>query len=142
MSKSLFSLLIFLCAWTSVQAQQVQTDADGFETFSIAEGDTVYLMKKYHLVLLKEGDNREQAEEEVSKIQMGHIEHMQKMADKGILAMAGPMGDESELRGIFIMNVPTIEEVREWVNQDPAIVSGRLISEIHPWWAAKGTKLP
>lgn len=73
---------------------------------------------------------------------MGHIEHMQKMADKGILAMAGPMGDESELRGIFIMNVPTIEEVREWVNQDPAIVSGRLIAEIHPWWAAKGTKLP
>ena len=57
------------------------------------------------------------------------------------LIVAGPMGDDGELRGIFIFRVPTAEDVQALIAADPAIRSGRLVAEIHPWWVEK-TVLP
>ena len=63
------------------------------------------------------------------------------MAEEGKLQIAGPFGDEGEWRGIFIFDVQTEAEVKELLKNDPAIQSGRLIYEIHPWWSDKGSCL-
>ena len=52
------------------------------------------------------------------------------------------MGDDGDLRGIFIMNCSSLEEAEMLVGTDPAIKKKRLLAEVHPWWAAKGSKLP
>ena len=52
--------------------------------------------------------------------------------------MAGPMGDKTSLRGIFIMNGKDSTEIASLIKTDSAIVTGRLRFEIHPWWTAKG----
>jgi uncharacterized protein YciI len=62
---------------------------------------------------------------------------MQKLADMGKLIVAGPFGDNGDWRGIFIMDCKIKEEVEQYVKTDPAIISGRLKYEIHPWWTAK-----
>ena len=54
------------------------------------------------------------------------------------LVIAGPMGDDGDLRGIFIFRVPTLEEAQALVASDPAVKAGRLAGEIHPWWIEKG----
>ncbi|GGH69018.1 YciI family protein [Phaeocystidibacter marisrubri] len=135
---SLFFWLISTVGW----AQELEVDDEGFKSFTITEGDTTYVMREYVFVMLKAGPNRDQSPEEAAEIQKGHMEHMAKMTEAGYLAVAGPFGDDSEWRGIYIFNVNNIDTVRDLVNEDPAIQSGRLVAEIHPWWSARGTTLP
>lgn len=132
-------LLFVLClaGCLTAAAQEAKTDEKGRPYFEI-DGD---VMTRYYLVLLKSGPNRNQSKEEADSIQAGHLAHIGKMAEAGVLQVAGPMGDNTALRGIFIFAVAEEEEVTEWVNRDPAVKSGRLVAEIHPWWAARGTCL-
>lgn len=133
--------IVFLAPFNLISAQDLQIDSLGFQTFTIEEGDTSYVMKKYFIVYLKTGPNREHSQEEAAKIQEGHMNHMNQMAEDGHLCIAGPMGDDGETRGIMILSVPTLEKVQALVDQDPAVQAGRLIMEIHPWWGAVGSKL-
>ena len=64
--------------------------------------------------------------------------NINNMAESGKLQIAGPFGDDGNWRGIFIFDVATEEEVKELLKDDPAIQSGRLAYEIHPWWTMPG----
>lgn len=134
-------LVILIFSTDSLLAQELKVDSLGFETFEMTEADTSYLMKKYFLVLLKAGENRDHSPEEAAEIQKGHMENMNKIAESGQLNIAGPMGEDGPLRGIMILAVPTKEAAEILLKDDPAVIAGRLKYEIHPWWAAKGSKL-
>lgn len=138
---ALFILLTLTAFISQASAQNLEVDSLGFETFQMPEGDTIYTMKKYFIAFLKEGPTRDQTEEEAQKIQMGHLDHINKMANDNKICMAGPFGDDGDIRGILIFNVPTMEEVQALVALDPAVISGRLELEVHSWWAAKGSQL-
>ena len=141
--KAIFLALFFL-PLTIAFAQgepEMQTDEDGCLIFEMPEGDTVYVMKQYFMVFYKSGPKRDQGPEEAAQIQEGHMAHLDKLGADGYLSIAGPFGDESELRGILIFNVPTEEKVIELMDGDPAVQVGRLVYEIHPWWGAKGSSL-
>lgn len=101
-----------------------------------------YEMKTYFFVMLKKGPNRDQDTTTVKELQKGHMANIQKMADMGKLAIAGPFLDDGDWRGIFILDVSTKEEVEKLLANDPAIAAGRLAYEIHPWFGARGSKLP
>lgn len=48
------------------------------------------------------------------------------------------------LSGLFICafyNTPTLEMADSLANLDPMVKAGRLVIEVHPWWAAKGYPL-
>lgn len=113
------------------------------EEFEMTEGDTTYIMKKYYLVLLKANPDKEVLDSlEVAEIQAAHLENINRLADIGKIVMAGPMGDDGNLRGIFVMNCINLEEAETLCKTDPAIMKKRLLFEVHPWWAAKGSVLP
>ena len=142
--KFLFTaLLIPLCYIVFAQNQQemAKDPVDGCPIFEMPDGDTVYVMKQYFMVFYKSGPNRSQSEEEKAEIQKGHLAHIGQLAENGYLSIAGPFGDDTELRGILIFQVPTQEKVEELMQEDPAVKLGRLVYEIHPWWGAKGSKL-
>ena len=96
-------------------------------------------MKQYFFVMLMKGPNRSQDSTTAAKIQEGHMANINKLADAGKLVVAGPFGDDGNWRGIFIFDTPTLEETEKLIKTDPAIVSGRLTYEIHPWWTMQGT---
>lgn len=96
-------------------------------------------LKPYYLVLLKKGPHRDQDSATASQIQKGHLENINRMASAGKLNVAGPFLDEGDLRGIFIFDCSDENEVKQLCDNDPAILSGRLIYEIHPWMTQKGT---
>ncbi len=101
--------------------------------------DTTPKLVKYYFVLLKHGPNRTETDSvKLMKIQEGHMAHINNMAEKGILMVAGPFGDEKG-GGIFILKTETYEEAENLCNQDPAIISGRLVAEIRPWYTIKDT---
>jgi uncharacterized protein len=98
-------------------------------------------MKNYYLVFLKKGPNRSQDSATAAAIQAGHMANIQRLAREKKLKVAGPMLDEGDVRGIFILDVPTLEEARRLTEADPAVKAGRLIMEIHPWMTQKGACL-
>jgi len=95
-------------------------------------------MKRYWLVLLKKGPNRNQDSISAEKIQAAHMANINRLAKEGKLIMAGPIGIEDDLRGIFIMNCADSAEVENFVKTDSAVITGRLIMKYYPWWAGKG----
>jgi uncharacterized protein len=96
-------------------------------------------LKQYYFVMLVKGPHRDDIDSlSLAKIQEGHMANINKMADSGKLQIAGPFGDDGNWRGIFIFDVATEEEVIELLKDDPAIQTGRLAYEIHPWWTMPG----
>lgn len=101
-----------------------------------------YDMRFYVLGLLKRGP-KWTAEDtpETRKIQEGHMANIQKMAAAGKLIVAGPMAGDGELRGIFIFDAKSIEEVKAMAEDDPAVQSGRLTLELIKWYAGAGLRV-
>lgn len=111
-----------------------------FDYYDEKEQDTI-LMQQYFIAFLKRGPNREQSEEEANKIQEAHLAHLGKMYELGYADISGPFDDDGDIRGITIYNVPTLQMADSLANADPAVKAGRLVIEVHPWWAAKGFPL-
>lgn len=115
----------------------------GFEVFDYvdeATKDTV-LMQQYFIAFLKRGENRNQNKSASDSLQVLHLAHLGKMYELGYADISGPFGDDGEIRGITIYNVPNQEMADSLANADPMVKAGRLEIEIHPWWAAKGFPL-
>jgi uncharacterized protein YciI len=100
-------------------------------------------MKKYFVAFLRRGPawTAERTPESIRHGE-GHMAHIDKMARAGKLLIAGPFEvDRSELTalaGIYIFDVPTLEEARDLVGQDPAVQAGRFVPEVLPWWGPAG----
>ena len=107
----------------------------------INDGDTSYYMKRYIMCFLKMGHNRYQSKSKTDKIQEGHLNHIDSLADLGLIVLAGPFADDGYLRGILVFDVDNEEEAKTLEKNDPAVKSGRLEMEFHPWWTAKGSVL-
>jgi len=98
-------------------------------------------MKTYTFVMLKKGPNRTQDSLTVVDIQKRHIEHLENLASSFELNVAGPFLDDGNWRGLLIFNSDDLEKVKTLVEADPAVSSGRLSYEIHPWMSQKGASL-
>jgi len=95
-----------------------------------------YGMKHYVMAFLKAGPKRDQDSITAAQIQKAHMANINRLAEEGKLIVAGPFEDNGELRGIFIFNVTSMEEAKTWTESDPAVQSGRLIMELHPWYGS------
>ena len=115
----------------------------GFQIFDYvdeATKDTV-IMQQYYIAFLKSGPNRSQSNEEADSLQALHLAHLGRMYELGYADISGPFGDDGDIRGITIYNTPTLEMADSLANMDPMVKAGRLVIEMHPWWAAKGFPL-
>lgn len=95
-------------------------------------------MKSYVLVILKTGPNDSSVKgDERKKAFEGHFANINKLADEGKLAVAGPFGkNDKAFRGLFIMNTSAIEEARKWTEADPTIKSGIFVVDYIPWYGS------
>ena len=127
----------------SIQQTKKELKADGFQVFDYVDkktGDTI-IMQQYFIAFLKKGPNRSQPKEEAEELQKLHQTHLGKMYELGYADISGPMGDNGVISGITIYNTPTLKMADSLANSDPMVKAGRLVIEIHPWWAAKGFSL-
>ena len=108
--------------------------------YDLQSDTTVYSkeMKRFWLVELRKGPNRNQDSASRVKIQAAHIANIERLAKEGKIIMAGPIGVEDDLQGIFLMNCSDSTEVEKFVQTDTAVITGRLIMKYYPWWTVKG----
>ncbi len=127
----------------SVKQLKETLTTKGYQLFDYVDeetGDTI-LMQQYFIAFLKRGPNRSQSREEADSLQSLHLAHLGRMYKEGYADISGPFGDDGDIRGITIYNTPTQQMADSLANMDPMVKAGRLVIEIHPWWAAKGFPL-
>ncbi len=130
-------LLIILTISFSIVGFAQNTSTSNFDASLAKEmGADDYGMRKYVMAFLKKGPNRTADKEKAAELQKAHMENIGRLAKEGKLAIAGPFLDDGELRGIYIFNVETVAEAKKLTESDPAIKSGSLVMELHPWYGS------
>ena len=130
------SLLLSVCILlgTTLPAQR---------TFDITIADSTYHMKQYWFVMYTTGSDTTRLDSVTSAtLQQAHLDHQAMQADRGLIVIAGPFGDNGSWRGLLLYDCDTKEEVEGYLQQDPYVRRKKLSYEIHPWWGAIGTTLP
>ncbi|HKI88383.1 MAG TPA: YciI family protein [Draconibacterium sp.] len=61
-----------------------------------------------------------------------HVNYVRRLFDSGKLVITGPFTD-GKGGGMFVLNVTDEEEMKQIVDNDPAIVSGIAVSEVRPY---------
>jgi uncharacterized protein YciI len=95
-------------------------------------------MKMYVLCILKTGPNDAEIKGKAREdIFAGHFANITNLAEQGKLAIAGPFDtNPRNYRGLYVFNVPTIEEAEKLVVLDPAVKAGIFVPELTLWYAS------
>ena len=130
-------LLFFFCITAPIyaKAQKPNPDYDA-ELAKKYEADD-YGMKKYVLVILKTGSNTTATKAENDTAFAGHMANMGKLVKENKLIVAGPLGkNDKNYRGIFILNVKTIDEAKQILATDPAVKANLLDADLFEWYGS------
>jgi uncharacterized protein YciI len=133
--KSLFISVILLTLTLSVTGQVPNKDYDPELAGKLGGNDNG--MKNYFFVMLRTGPNNVTDKAIRDSLFRGHMANINKMADMGKLIVAGPFGkNDKEYRGIFIMDVASIDEAKELLQGDPTIREKVFEADIVPWFGS------
>jgi len=98
-------------------------------------------MNTLYFAFLKKGPNRKEGDgdsPQVQELQKAHLANINRLAETKKLILAGPFGDEGDLRGVFVFRVASLQEAQELCATDPMIKNARLVVELHPWQVPEG----
>ena len=71
-------------------------------------------------------------------LQKAHMANINKLAETKKLVVAGPFGDNGQLRGIFVFKVDSLEEAKQLAATDPSVQAGRLAIDMYQWLVPEG----
>lgn len=133
--KSIFSITLLLFCAIAVSAQTTNPRYDS--TLVKKLGADQYGMKMYVFVILKTGENKTNNKNFIDSCFAGHLKNIGRLAELKQLIVAGPFKkNESDFRGLFILNVATTEEAKKLLETDPAINAKLLRPELYPWYGS------
>lgn len=143
MNRILLLIGIWLCCAGSVAqaSESANSAADaakpGYdEALARSLGADDYGMRSYVLAILRTGPTPVPAGEARTAMFQGHFANMKRLADEGKLVLAGPLDGVDGRRGIFVLNVATLEEARRLVATDPVIEQGEMVADLHTYYGS------
>lgn len=133
----LFLLGLASCLNPENKAKVITPQIPTFDSAKAMQfGADEYGMKTYIMAFLKRGPNKSLDSAQKANLQQAHLKNIEKMAKEGKLVLAGPFLDNGEIRGLYIFDVPTLEEARKLTETDPAIKAGTLTMKLKPWYGS------
>ncbi|MDX6530789.1 MAG: uncharacterized protein QOH41_3079 [Blastocatellia bacterium] len=124
MMRKLVSLFMVTCSLIAVPLIVAQQEAPQFK------------LVQFHMALFKKGPKWEATPlEQRNQILQQHFANVLSLLSSGKAIVAGPMGDDTDLAGIFILRAASADEAKTWVDRDPAVTAGLFTSEMHPWFS-------
>ncbi|RPH33322.1 MAG: hypothetical protein EHM93_05760 [Bacteroidales bacterium] len=133
--KTFYTLMLILTIGVSAIGQNTNPNYDS--TLAKKYGADQYGMKGYILVILKTGINKTTDKEFIRSCFAGHMKNINHLVKLGKLIVAGPLGkNEKTYRGIFILNITSLDEAKELLQTDPAIKENILEAELYNWYGS------
>ena len=137
--------LSFFTAIATCMCLAAQSDNPKYDSvLARSLGGDDHGMKMYVLVILKTGAATFD-KKITDSLFRGHMANIDRLANAGKLVVAGPLKkNEKTYRGIFILDVKTMEEANQLLSTDPAVKEKLLDVEVFQWYgsAALPTYLP
>ena len=131
------SILFFLILITSTGLNAQRPNPDYDSTLARKLGANDMGMKQYVLAILKTGPNKMEAGAKRDSLFRGHFSNMERMSEAGKLVIAGPFDtNDKSFRGLFLLNVATVEKARELVQSDPTIREKIFDIELYEWFGS------
>jgi uncharacterized protein YciI len=128
--------LIVLCLVASVSFCQ-KTNPNFDSALAKKYNADEYGMKKYILVILKTGSKNTENKKLRDSLFAGHMDNINRLVKINKLVVAGPLGkNDKTYRGIFILDVKTIEEATLLLQTDPAVKAELLAAELFEWYGS------
>lgn len=136
-----FSLILFLAPGAAGQGsgEKPAKNPNYDEALAKKLGGDDNGMKTYVLAILRTGPNDATVTdgEQRKKLFAGHMANINRLADEGKLAVAGPFNDpERKYRGLFILAVSKVEDARALAESDPAVKAGIFVVDYIPWFGS------
>jgi uncharacterized protein YciI len=132
---TIWSLAITAAAQTDKETTNSNPNYDS--TLAKKLGADDYGMKSYILVMLKTGPNKTTDNAFISECFSGHLANIERLVKEGKMIVAGPMGsNNNNYRGIFILDVTSVEEAEKLMQTDPAIKERLLDAELYSWYGS------
>jgi uncharacterized protein YciI len=139
MSRYFLMMLAFVLSIFVTQAQNTNSKYNKALADSLGADD--YGMKMYVLVILKTGPVTVDKKTSDSLF-AGHLKNIGRLAEIGKLAVAGPLQkNDKNYRGIFILNVRTLDEARTVLESDPAVKAKLLDADLYGWYGSAALPL-
>lgn len=136
--------ILIMTIWSLAVTAVAQTDKEttisnpNYDS-SLAKklGADDYGMKGYILVMLKTGQNKTTDTAFISECFSGHLANIERLVKEGKMIVAGPMGsNNNNYRGIFILDLTSVEEAEKLMQTDPAIKERLLDAELYSWYGS------
>jgi uncharacterized protein YciI len=135
--KALYITLLLLCVLATPYQAKAQSSKVAYDsTLAKKLNADEYGMKKYVLVLLKTGSATGFSKSATDSLFKGHMQNINKLVAEGKLVVAGPFAKNDKYRGLFILNVATIEEGKKLVETDPAVQAKMLDMDFLVWYGS------
>ena len=120
-------ILMVLASCHNTPAPEVASDSPGEE----AGWD----MKAYQFVTLTRHPNRPELDSALlAQTMAGHLAHLDSLYQAGIIRLVGPFGDDRDIRGIALLDVPDSATAMAHMSADPSVQAGIFQLDSRPWW--------
>ena len=98
------------------------------------QGEPQFKLVQFHLALLTKGPKwTGQKTSDAVRLDQEHQAFVTSLLESGKAIIAGSLNDNGEIRGVYIFRTAIPDEATAWANADPAVRSGHLLAEVHPW---------
>ena len=98
---------------------------------------------QFHMALIKRGPKWTGDKlPETEGLEAAQRDYVTSLMQTGKAVIVGRLTDDGEIRGVYVLRAKTPEEARGWAEESPAVKSGHLIAEMHPWWSEDVMKAP
>lgn len=128
----------------AVQAGRLAAEVHGpwlIQADAIHEASSPAAMEQYTMALMNRTEKWDPGSPAFQELLKQHLAFASKLLEQGSLALAGPLRDEGDLKGIGIYRVGA-EQAAKLVQDDPLVQAGYVKPEMHPWITAKGVLAP
>lgn len=133
--KHFITILAMLCCVVLATGQTTNPNYDPELAGKLGADD--YGMKKFVFVILKTGSNESIDKAFKDSCFKGHMNNIERLVNEKKMIVAGPMEkNEKSYRGIFILDIASLEEAKSLLQTDPAIKEKFLEPELYTWYGS------
>ncbi|HEX4901122.1 MAG TPA: YciI family protein [Pyrinomonadaceae bacterium] len=106
-----------------------------------AKTPPAHKMVEFQMALLKRTPNWEEIKTtNPMALERAQMNYVNALIERGNAVIAGRLTDDGDIRGVYVLRAKSVAEAQEWADNSPAVKSGHLIAEIHPWWSEEVMK--